>query len=42
MHLSNRKDYEKILLPILLIGLFDPIGEVRETCWEQIIEIGMT
>ena len=42
MHLPGKHQYDNTLVPIILVGLFDPIEEVRETCWEQIGEIGMT
>lgn len=42
MQLSDKNEFDQILVPIILIGLTDPIEEVREVCWEQITEIGMT
>ncbi|OMJ95640.1 hypothetical protein SteCoe_885 [Stentor coeruleus] len=41
LHLASKRELQKRLLPIILVGLFDPIEEVRETCWEQIVELGI-
>ena len=42
INLPCKKFLIKRLVPALLIGFFDPIEEVRDTCWEQAIELGIT
>ena len=40
LRLPDKGDHESRLIPYILAGLFDPIPEIREMCFEQIEEIG--